>query len=191
MKDLKGIFDACSERLSPDLPDKAGAIRDMMIYQSGPMSRLDRIKDQAIEDMALPYEGISLPLELPIGKPLYKAMPTQIPDGFDLPGFSKDAMAADVGEFFKNGISDGVKEQVDKHIPDDFMDLEALGQKTPANSMNMEKPANKFSDDTMEIEKTASGKKDDDMNMDKPRNEEPEDSKSEEEALLNEFLDMF
>jgi hypothetical protein len=131
MKNLKGIFESQAEKLSPDIADKSRIIADMMMFQSGAMKKADLSKETDLEDMALPYEGISIPVDTQIKDNLNEASKEKTAKAlstFDMPSFSKDDMAVDTGHFLEKGLGSGLKEQVSEKLTDSLMSVDNIGK---------------------------------------------------------------
>lgn len=123
-----------TEMLAPGMTDKARTVSDMMIFQSGAMKKKDRDKQQDPDDMELPFSGISIPVEIPDKGSLSKAVKGKAlgaADNFKLPGFSKDDMAVDSGDFLEKELSNNAMEKASEKMGDTFgggmMDIEKNG----------------------------------------------------------------
>lgn len=109
MKILKGLFEELSDSMMPGMANKDKVIKDQQIFRSGELVKEDKEKNKSkdVGSMKLPFEGVSVPLELPGKKNITDAIHSKAGkalDDFGLPGFDTKEMAVDPGTFLDKGL---------------------------------------------------------------------------------------
>ena len=126
MKKLQGIFDNITENLHPGISNKEKVVADWVLYNSGSVRAVEFTQKSNLESMEVPFEGLSMPVEEAV-KELKKGLQekaAKVSDMFfKLPGFSKEDMAVDKGDFLEKGLSGMDMEGLSKKVADKTVDI--------------------------------------------------------------------